>query len=67
MKKCLCLLAATILAFSSLANAQIYKSVDANGVVTFSDKPSAKERGAAGGNEPPHSGQYRASAFCCTC
>lgn len=47
MKKCLCLLAVTILAFSSLANAQIYKSVDANGVVTFSDKPPAKERGAA--------------------
>mgnify|MGYP002793308037 CR=1 FL=1 len=47
MKKCLRLLAVTILAFSSLANAQIYKSVDANGVVTFSDKPPAKERGAA--------------------
>lgn len=34
----LILLAAT-LALTSLANAQIYKSVDANGVVTFSDTP----------------------------
>ena len=67
MKKCLCLLAATILAFSSLANAQIYKSVDANGVVTFSDKPPAKERGAVGGNEPSHSGQHGASGFCRPC
>jgi len=46
MKKCLCLLAATILVFSSLANAQVYKSVDANGVVTFSDKPPAQQREA---------------------
>ena len=39
MKKTICFIAATILALSALANAQIYKSVDANGVVTFSDTP----------------------------
>ena len=46
MTKCLCLLAAILLAFPSLANAQVFKSIDANGVVTFSDKPPANKRGA---------------------
>ena len=39
MKKSICFIAATALALTGLANAQIYKSVDANGVVTFSDTP----------------------------
>ena len=39
MKKSICFIAATALVFVGLANAQIYKSVDANGVVTFSDTP----------------------------
>ena len=39
MKKSICFIAATALAFVGLVNAQIYKSVDANGVVTFSDTP----------------------------
>ena len=39
MKKTICFIALTALALTGLANAQIYKSVDANGVVTFSDTP----------------------------
>ena len=39
MKKSICFIAATALAFAGLVNAQIYKSVDASGVVTFSDTP----------------------------
>ena len=39
MKKSICFIAATALAFVGLVNAQIYKSVDANGVVSFSDTP----------------------------
>ena len=39
MKKSICFIAATALALTGLANAQIYKSVDANGVVIFSDTP----------------------------
>ena len=37
MKKPIRVIALTVLALTGLANAQIYKSVDANGVVTFSD------------------------------
>ena len=39
MKKSICFIAATTFAFVGLVNAQIYKSVDAKGVVTFSDTP----------------------------
>ena len=39
MKKSICFAAATALAFVGLVNAQVYKSVDANGVVSFSDTP----------------------------
>ncbi len=39
MKKSIRFIAATALAFVGLVNAQIYKSVDANGVVSFSDTP----------------------------
>jgi hypothetical protein len=39
VKKSICFIAATALVFVGLANAQIYKSVDANGVVAFSDTP----------------------------
>jgi len=39
MKKPIRLIALTALALTGLANAQIYKSVDANGVVSFSDTP----------------------------
>lgn len=39
MKKYICALALTLLSIAGPTNAQIYKSVDANGVVTFSDKP----------------------------
>ncbi len=39
MKKSIRFIAATALVLAGLANAQIYKSVDANGVVTFSDTP----------------------------
>ena len=44
MKKSIYFIAATILALSALANAQIYKSVDANGVVTFSDTPPKDQK-----------------------
>ena len=39
MKLLIRFIAATALVFTGLAEAQIYKSVDANGVVTFSDTP----------------------------
>lgn len=39
MTRYLLILLAATLALTSLANTQIYKSVDANGVVTFSDTP----------------------------
>lgn len=39
MKKYICALALTLLSLVGPANAEIYKFVDANGVVTFSDKP----------------------------
>lgn len=39
MTKSIRFIAVTALAVAGLANAQIYKSVDANGVVTFSDTP----------------------------
>ena len=44
MKKLSGVLAGTILVFTGLANAQIYKSVDENGVVTFSDKPPTEQQ-----------------------
>lgn len=44
MKKLSSVLAGTILAFTGLTNAQIYKSVDENGVVTFSDKPPTEQQ-----------------------
>ena len=39
MKNSIRFIAVTALALTGLANAQIYKSVDAKGVVTFSDTP----------------------------
>ena len=39
MKNSIRFIAVTALALTGLVNAQIYKSVDANGVVTFSDTP----------------------------
>lgn len=53
MKKPIRLMALTALALAGLANAQIYKSVDANGVVTFSDTPPKSPQDKAEKLETP--------------
>ena len=53
MKKHIRIWAVTTLGLTGLANAQIYKSVDANGVVTFSDMPPKGQEETVEKIQPP--------------
>ncbi len=53
LKNSIAIVGIILLAFSSLSSAQIYKSVDANGTVTFSDTPPPGQEATAEAIPPP--------------